>query len=367
MKFLAPVDLNQNELRNAVIQNLATAPASPKVGQSYFDTSLNDEMTWNGTAWVHGDATKATGIPNAALATNPLARANHTGTQTASTISDLPATVKAYSLDQFAAPAADLSVNSHKITNLADPVSNSDAATKNYVLSQVQSAAAGITGKGAVVAVATSNQASLSGTAVTIDGVALNAVGMRVLLTGQTTASQNGPWIVQAGAWIRPTTDSNNELETGALWFVEQGSVNGATQWWLSSPTAGNAITPGTTAVTIVKYSASNPYTASNGVVLSSNNFSAQVVAGGGVVTGASGLFVDTSVVARKYSTNIGDGASTSITITHNLNTTDIIAAVRDTSGNAVTTDWQAASANTAVFTFTTAPASNAYRVTVIG
>ena len=52
MKFLTYCDLNKNELRNAVLQPLATAPESPRVGQIYFDTTDNSIKQYNGTAWT---------------------------------------------------------------------------------------------------------------------------------------------------------------------------------------------------------------------------------------------------------------------------------------------------------------------------
>jgi hypothetical protein len=52
-KFLNNVDLNKNELQNARIQNLATAPADPVEGQVYHDTALHKTRFWNGSAWVN--------------------------------------------------------------------------------------------------------------------------------------------------------------------------------------------------------------------------------------------------------------------------------------------------------------------------
>jgi hypothetical protein len=76
-------------------------------------------------------------ITAAKMVTDPYARTNHTGSQAASTISDLASTVKAYTLDEFADPAAAISMNSQKITTLATPTDNADAATKLYVDTKV--------------------------------------------------------------------------------------------------------------------------------------------------------------------------------------------------------------------------------------
>ena len=82
---------------------------------------------------VNTDISNTAAISLGKLATDPLARANHTGTQTASTISDFDTQVRTSRLDQMAAPTGSVSANSQKITNLATPTSNTDASTKAYV------------------------------------------------------------------------------------------------------------------------------------------------------------------------------------------------------------------------------------------
>ncbi len=85
---------------------------------------------------VNSDINASAGIALSKLATDPLARANHTGTQTASTISDFDTQVRTSRLDQMAQPTFDLNFNAKKITNLADPTNAQDAVTINYINNQ---------------------------------------------------------------------------------------------------------------------------------------------------------------------------------------------------------------------------------------
>lgn len=81
-------------------------------------------------------------------------------------------------------------------------------------------------------AVATSNVASRSGTT-TVDTVPLG-VGAVVLLCAQTAGSQNGLWVIQSGAWTRPSNYATGNNAAGMAVYVEAGSAANVGTWAVS-------------------------------------------------------------------------------------------------------------------------------------
>ena len=111
--------------------------------------TVTSDMIANG-AIVDADINASAAIALSKLAVDPLARANHTGTQTASTVSDFDTQVRTSKVTDLAAPTGSFSMNSQKITNLLDPTSAQEAATKAYADTKIAS-----TEKGANNGVAT--------------------------------------------------------------------------------------------------------------------------------------------------------------------------------------------------------------------
>lgn len=113
-------------------------------------------------------------------------------------------------------------------------------ASTDYVQGELQKLDAKQSARAATVA-----NITLSG-AQTIDGVVLT-VGDRVLVKDQTTAAQNGIYLVAAQSWTRATdADNGTKLSSGARVAVEEGTVNAGKVWYLA--TAGS-INVGTTAL----------------------------------------------------------------------------------------------------------------------
>ena len=132
--------------------------------------------------------------------------------------------------------------------------------------------------KQAVRVVATTNVTLTNGAVDTIDGVLL-AVSNRVLVTAQSTASQNGLYRVSVlgnganGTWVRSSDgDATGDMSAGMLVTVTEGTVYADTQWQL---TTNNPIVLGTTSLVFAQTSSGGgSYTAGTGLTLTGSAFS---------------------------------------------------------------------------------------------
>lgn len=87
----------------------------------------------------------------------------------------------------------------------------------------------------------------------TIDGVALTA-GDRVLAKNQSTASENGIYIVAAYAWTRATDMAAGSDASASFCFVREGSTQAGTGWLCTSD-RGSAVV-GTNDLAFAKFTA---------------------------------------------------------------------------------------------------------------
>lgn len=206
-----------------------------------------------------------------------------------------------------------IDVCNNQIINVATPVNDTDAANKAYV----DAARTGLDVKGSVK-VATTANITLSGTQ-TIDGVALS-VGDRVLVKNQTTASENGIYVVASSSWSRATdADENAEVTSGMFTFVEQGSVNSDTGFVL---TTDGTITVGSTNLEFTLFSASGTLIAGSG--LSKNGDTLEVNVANGLQIASDNVELASSVA--------GDGLTFSAGVINVVGTSNRI----DVSANAI-------------------------------
>jgi hypothetical protein len=170
------------------------------------------------------------------------------------------------------------------------------------------------------------------------------ADGGGITLKGDTDKTFN--WVDATDSW---TSSEHLNLLTGKVFKINGTEV-------LSGSTLGSGVTGS---------SLTSVGTITTGVW---NGTDIAVVDGGTGASDAAGAKTNLGFMTR-YATSVGDAAATSFTVTHSLNTRDVIVQVREVASPyaVVIADVAATTADTVTVAFATAPSSNQYRVTVIG
>lgn len=389
VNYLSSIDLNKNELQNAKIHVLATAPSNPQEGQVYYNSTDNKLYFYDGTSFVDasGDIksvgtstsstltiTDSTG-PNPSIATVTAAVTNGstalaTGDQiydfvtaSATSIASLGAVASNVTIGNAASVTVSVSgdltvpgdltvngttttVNSNTVT-VDDPVftlggdtapSSDDNKDRGIEFRYHDGSNPKLgffgfddsTGNFTFLTSATNSSEVFSGTKGNLDINNISLAGSITNVDG--AAPTNGQILIGNG--------SNNDMQLGTITAGE-----------------GIDITNAAGSITIDAEDASD---SNKGVVELAT--AAEALAG----TDTTRAITAAGLAARSFSSSIGDGSATSITVTHNLNSRDVIIQLYDNSSyDTVFADVVRTTVDTATISFTTAPASGDIRVLV--
>jgi hypothetical protein len=248
-----------------------------------------------------------------------------------------------------------------KVINVPTPTAAGDAAPKSYVDSAVE----GLAWKDSA-RVSTQGNINLASPGATIDGITM-ASQDRVLVRSQTAPAENGIYI-----WNGASTAMTRSLDASDFPELEQAvvSVEEGTDADSSFRQTEVNGTIDSSTVTFGAFGTSAPSASESTGGIAELATQAEVDAGtddARIVTPLK--LANYSGRLRKHVQNIGDGSLTSLPVTHNFSTRDVQVSVFPNSGtyDDVEVDVQRTSTNDVTLVFATAPASNAYRVVVVG
>lgn len=156
--------------------------------------------------------------------------------------------------------------------------------------------------KDSVRARANGNQATLSG-AQTIDGVSCVA-GDRVALFDQTTTTEDGIYVVAAGAWSRAADFDAGDAVAGAVFAVEEGTTYGDQFFQVTNNKGSDVV--GTDNLALAQIGSGSPRGAGAGMVLNVNDLDVVANADGSITVNANDIQVGVLASDAQHGTRGG-------------------------------------------------------------
>lgn len=418
-KFLTNIDLNTNELQNAVVQNLSSAPNSGnKEGRIYYDT-VTKKLRYYGASGAWYDlAAGGTAASTVTLTGDVNGTAN---VDAATGIITLEATIQPNSVALGTDTTGDYVEGINGTTGQIN-VSNSGGEGSTPTISLPNTV-------NIVSAINVGNDVSLTTNSLSIGTVFTVDSAGNIYVDGN--ADVNGNLSVGNGLDVTGATNisgnvnvTGNSVLTGTLEVTETATFdNGIITTSVSGDSLTLAATDGDVTISgdAVGINAPTTITATgtaltvsgnatitgnlnvegtlNAVNREEINIEDSVIRLNTNVTGApsadAGIIVERGsandvgviwnetndnwtitndgsnyfAVARKFVSVIGDASNTSFDVVHNLGTRDVTVQVYQNSADydIVETDMKNKDANTVTVSFTEAPSLNAYRVVIVG
>jgi hypothetical protein len=323
LSYLTDINLNKNELQNAVVQNLGSAPSSPVEGQIYYDSTSGDKQiyVYNGSAWISvgGDITGVT-------AGTGLSGGGTGGTVTLN-IADSGVTVATYGSStaipviavnaQGQITSASTATISTDLTIAADSGSNDDVTLGTDTLT--------------FAGTANEIDTTVSNNQIQIGLVANPTVSGNLIVSGNLTVSGT------------TTTVNSNTVNIGDNIIVLNSDETGT-----PSQNAGIEIERGNTTNAILQWNETDD----------DWEFQAYNHAGTPALT--------TYKIPTTFAAAIGDDSATSIAVAHNLGSKNVIVQLFHVdTDETVYADVVRTNANTVTVSFTAAPAANKIQVLI--
>ena len=418
--FASPIDMNQLEIQNMRHQNLAAAPTSPVEGQEYYNTVSHTLLVYNGTDWVDALTTTpaANSIANSQLAQMPTKtiKGNNTaGTANADdlTVAEVKSMLALENVDNTSDANKPVSTAQQSALDLkVDKVAGKALSTNDY--SDAEQTKVGHISVSQAVNLDTmeSNIATNNAKVGVTDQISAGGVTYENLNangdvgTGSTQVSKGDhdhSGVYEPALGFTPEDSANKGTANG---YVPLGADSLISSTYLPSyvddiiEVANYAALPGTGETgkiyvtlddgLIFRWSGSAYVEISSSLALGEtsetayrgdrgktaydhsqtahapSNAEANVNADWDATSGDAQI-LNKPTILSKYSASIG--GSTSILVTHNLGSQDVVVSLREVASPyaVIMADIEITSINTVTIGFAVAPTASQYRVTVIG